>query len=255
MNSPDPSSVRFRITVAYDGTAYAGWQIQPGFPTVQQTLEKALATITGQEVKVHGSGRTDRGVHARGQVAHFDAVTRMSERSMLMALNSRLPEDIRILACAFAPPDFHARRSAIAKEYRYTVWNGPVLPPQELLYAAQIHHPLDVGRMREGAARFLGEHDFVAFMANPQRVVESTVRTIHEFDIAKRGRKITFRVKGTGFLYKQVRGMVGLLLRIGADPPRETPDLVTELLDGKRPRTARVPSAPPQGLTLWRVWY
>jgi len=248
-------SVRFRITVAYDGTAYAGWQVQPGLPTVQQTIEKAIAAITGQEVKIHGSGRTDRGVHARGQVAHFDVATRMTERSMLFALNARLPADIRVSACEFAPADFHARRSAIAKEYRYTVWNGPILPPHERLYAVQIHHPLDVERMREGAARFLGEHDFVAFMANPQRVVESTVRTIYEFEITKRGRKITFRVKGSGFLYKQVRSMVGLLLRIGSGSMQAKPEHVTELLDGKCERTARVPSAPPQGLSLWRVWY
>ena len=124
---------RFKLTIAYDGTNYSGWQVQPGLRTVQQTLEEAIAATVGAKVKLHGSGRTDRGVHARGQVAHFDAETRMSENAMMPALNSRLPPDIRILDAAIVPDDFHARRSATAKEYRYVVWNGPVMLPQERL--------------------------------------------------------------------------------------------------------------------------
>ncbi len=244
---------RFKLTIAYDGTNYAGWQVQPGHATVQQVIEEAIAATVGTMVKLHGSGRTDRGVHARGQVAHFDAETRIPAKSMLNALNARLPEDIRILAAETVPADFHARRSAIAKEYRYVVWNGPVMPPRERLYALLAHRPLDMALIRDGARRFVGEHDFVAFMANPQRTLETTVRTIYEFDVAKRGRRISFRVKGSGFLYKQVRSMVGMLLRVGTGA--EKAERITELLDASAPRTAHVPSAPPQGLALWKVWY
>ena len=244
---------RFKITVAYDGTNYAGWQVQPGLPTVQQAIEEAIRATCGHEVKLHGSGRTDRGVHARGQVAHFDAETRMGSKSMLLALNSRLPPDIRVVAAAIAPDTFHARRSAVAKEYRYVVWNGPVMPPSERLYAYLVHRPLDMALVREGAARFVGVHDFVAFMANPQRELESTVREIFEFEVSKTGRRIVFRVKGSGFLYKQVRSMVGMLVRVGTGA--EKAETITRLLDTSAPRTAHVPSAPPQGLVLWKVWY
>ena len=245
--------MRFRLTIAYDGTNYAGWQIQPGKETVQGAIEAAIEATSGIKVKLHGSGRTDRGVHARGQVAHFDLETRMTPRSMLFALNSRLPPDIRILDVKKAPDAFHARRPAHSKEYRYVVFNGAILPPCDRLYAVQIHRPLDLERMRAGAARFVGEHDFRAFMANPQREVESTVREITSFEITKRGSFVTFKVRGNGFLYKQVRSMVGMLVRIGHG--QETPEKVTEWLDGRAERTARVPSAPPQGLTLWKVWY
>ena len=245
--------MRFRLTIAYDGTNYAGWQVQPGKETVQGAIEAAIEATSGVKVKLHGSGRTDRGVHARGQVAHFDLETRMTPRSMLFALNSRLPADIRILDVKKAPDAFHARRTAHSKEYRYVVFNGAILPPCDRLYAVQIHRPLDLERMRAGAARFVGEHDFRAFMANPQREVESTVREITSFEITKRGSFVTFKVRGNGFLYKQVRSMVGMLVRIGHG--QEMPEKVTEWLDGRAERTARVPSAPPQGLTLWKVWY
>ena len=245
--------MRFKLTIAYDGTNYAGWQVQPGHATVQQALEEAVRATVGTEVKLHGSGRTDRGVHARGQVAHFDAEPRMSAKSMMLALNSRLPTDIRILAAAIVANDFHARRSAKAKEYRYVVWNGPVMPPQERLYALQVHRPLDLDLVRDGVRRFIGEHDFVAFMANPQRELDSTVREIYKFEVSKAGRRIVFRVKGSGFLYKQVRSMVGMLICVGT--VAEKADTITRLLDTAAPRTAHVPSAPPQGLTLWKVWY
>lgn len=245
--------MRFRLTISYDGTAYSGWQVQPGEPTVQAAVEAAIEATSGAKVKLHGSGRTDRGVHARGQVAHFDLETRMTPRSMRFALNSRLPQDIRILSAAVVPDTFHARRTAHSKEYRYVVFNGATMPPCRRLYATQVHRPLDVAAMRLAASRFVGVHDFRAFMANPQRVVDSTVREIYSFEISKRGAFVTFRVKGNGFLYKQVRSMVGMLIRVGHG--QEPPERVTEWLDCRAERTARVPSAPPQGLTLWKVWY
>ncbi len=245
--------MRFALTIAYDGTNYAGWQIQPGQVTIQEMIEGAIEATAGKKVKLHGSGRTDRGVHARGQVAHFDLETRMTTRSILFALNSRLPPDIRILKVKKVSDKFHARRTAHSKEYRYQIFNGEILQPNERLYAVQIHRPLNLDLMREGAKRFEGEHDFKPFMANPQREIDSTVRHITSFTIVKKGKMITLRVRGNGFLYKQVRSMAGMLIRVGHG--QEKPERITELLDNASPRTAHVPSAPPQGLTLWRVWY
>lgn len=248
-----PAARRFKLTVAYDGTAYAGWQVQPGEATVQDEIEKALAAIVGHECKVHGSGRTDAGVHARGQVAHVDLATRMDAKAVMRALNSRLPQDIRVLAAARARPDFHARRSAHSKEYRYSVWAGPVMPPHLRLYAAHVYRMPDIAAMREAAHHFVGRHDFAAFTANPRREVESTVRTVFSCRVTKAGRMVTIAVRGEGFLYRQVRSMAGFLLRVGAG--KEKPGAVASLLDAKAPRTARVPSAPACGLTLWRLWY
>jgi tRNA pseudouridine38-40 synthase len=241
------------MTVAYDGTAYSGWQVQPHHPSVQQTIEESLRGIVGHAVKIHGSGRTDQGVHARGQVAHTDLACRMSAESVCRALNARLPHDIRILKVSLARQDFHARRSAAGKEYRYFVWNDATVLPDKRLYAAHVYRPLDVTAMRKAAALFVGRHDFASFTANPQREVESTVRTIFAFTVSKRGKEIVFRVSGEGFLYKQVRSMVGFLLRVGEGA--EPPEAVRELLASCAPRKARVPSAAAQGLFLWRVWY
>jgi tRNA pseudouridine38-40 synthase len=244
---------RFKLTVAYDGTAYAGWQVQPGHASVQQMLEESLLVIGGQKVKVHGSGRTDRGVHARGQVAHVDLVTRLGAEALGRALNGRLPPDIRVLRVAVVRADFHARRSACRKEYRYFVWNGATMLPDKRLYCNYVYRPLDVAAMRRAAAHFLGRHDFASFTANPQREVESTVRTVYACTLSKKGPEIVFRVSGEGFLYKQVRSMVGFLLRVGEGAER--PEAVAELLAAAAPRKARVPSAMPQGLFLWRVFY
>jgi tRNA pseudouridine38-40 synthase len=246
---------RFRLTVAYDGTHYAGWQVQPGDPTVQEAIETVLRGLVGegQDVKLHGSGRTDQGVHARGQVAHVDLTTRMDAGALQRALNARLPADIRVLRVSRARPDFHARRSAASKEYRYFAWNAPVMPPERRLYVAHAYRRLDVEAMRRGAAQFVGTHDFASFTANPNREVASTVRTISLFTVRKSGPLISFRVRGSGFLYKQVRSMVGFLLRVGEGA--EPPEAVGELLRHRTPRTARVPTAAPQGLFLWQVWY
>ena len=244
---------RFKLTIAYDGTAYAGWQIQPELVCVQQVIQQTLEGIVSHTVKIHGSGRTDAGVHARGQVAHVDLTCRMTAQSVCRALNARLPPDVRILKASLARPDFHARRSAAGKEYRYFVWNDELVLPDKRLYAAHAYRPLDVAAMREAAAFFVGRHDFASFTANPQREIESTVRTIFAFTVSKRGKEIMFRVSGEGFLYKQVRSMVGFLLRVGEGA--EKPEAVQELLISRAPRKARVPTAAPQGLFLWRVWY
>ncbi|MCL1887955.1 MAG: tRNA pseudouridine(38-40) synthase TruA [Kiritimatiellaeota bacterium] len=245
---------RFKLTIAYDGTAYNGWQVQAtGIATVQKTCEDILSDIFHQPVKLHGSGRTDRGVHASGQVAHFDAETRMKPKAILNACNARFPADIRVLRATRCAKKFHARFGAKRKEYRYFAWNDAVIPPDKRLYHAHAMRPLDLAAMRAAAAHFVGEHDFASFTANPQREVKTTVREIYACVVSKSGKRICIRVQGSGFLYKQVRSIAGFILRVGEG--NEQPDAALALLDAAEPRTARVPSAPPQGLFLWRVWY
>jgi tRNA pseudouridine38-40 synthase len=186
-------------------------------------------------------------------VAHVDLTCRLNAESVGRALNGRLPKDIRILTASQAKPDFHARRSAKGKEYRYFVWNDAAVLPDKRLYTAHVYRPLDVAAMRKAAALFVGRHDFASFTANPQREVASTLRTVYAFTVGKKGKEIVFRVSGEGFLYKQVRSMVGFLFRVGEGA--EAPGAVRELLETCAPRKARVPSAPAQGLFLWRVWY
>ncbi len=241
------------MTIAYDGGAYAGWQIQPDCTSIQGTIEKTLASIISHPARVNGSGRTDAGVHARGQVAHADITTRISDESLLHGLNSRLPTDIRIVSLSTVSATFDARRSARGKEYRYFISNASILLPHRRLYCAHVYRKLDVEKMKEGAKYFIGNHDFVAFSANPHREIATTVRYISDFTVTKCGDEIVCSVKGDGFLYKQVRSMVGFLIRVGSG--RENAEAVKELLDYAEPRSARVPSAPASGLFLWRVWY
>lgn len=244
---------RFKFTIAYDGSAYAGWQVQLRHATVQQTIERVLGELVGHAVKLHGSGRTDQGVHARGQVAHVDLVCNFSAHALYRALNARLPHDIRILKAVVAKPDFHARCLAKGKEYRYFIWNDAMVLPDKRLYVTHVIQSLDLKAMRKAAAFFVGRHDFASFIVKPQRAVESTVRTIYAMTVSRKGKEICLRVSGEGFLYKQVRSMVGFLIRIGAGV--EKPEAVRELLESCAPRLARVPSAPARGLFLWRVWY
>ena len=243
---------RYRIQVAYDGTGYLGWQVQPHGITVQACLEAAIRQLTGETVKVHGSGRTDQGVHARGQVAHFDLVKEWTPAALHKALNALLPADIRILQAAEVAADFHARRSVVEKEYRYFVWNGPVLPPFYRNYKAHVRLPLDVRAMRAAAAHMVGRHDFAAFTANPNREVESTVREVTALRVCKHGAYLAIAVCGEGFLYRMVRSIAGLLIRVGegAVSPAEVQAILASRL-----RTARVPTAPACGLFLWKVKY
>ena len=247
---------RYRVLVAYDGTDFFGWQRQVDRRSVQEELETALLPLVpagDPPPVVNGSGRTDAGVHARGQVAHFDLARELPLPSLRRALNDRLPQDVRVLRAEAAPPDFDARRSAHGKEYRYRVWNAEVMDPVLRRFRHRVSRPLDLDAMRRAAARFVGEHDFAAFTANPQRPVESTVRRVYAIEIAADDPpEVEIRVSGNGFLYKMVRSIAGFLLAVGTG--KERPEAVREVLDS-RLRTARVESAPPQGLFLWRVWY
>lgn len=247
-----PHAVRYRMSVAYDGTQYAGWQVQPAHMTVQQRMEEVLASLTGETVKIHGSGRTDQGVHARGQVAHFDLHKTWPSAVLQKGLNALLPADVRVMRLSRAAQDFHARRHAVRKEYRYFIWNSEILDPCSRLYATHVRRRLDIAAMRAAAEVLVGQHDFAAFTANPNRVVESTVRRVDYIRIRKTGASIVVAVASEGFLYKMVRSICGLLIRVGDGAV--SLDEVGEIL-ASRVRTARVPTAPPEGLFLWRVWY
>lgn len=243
---------RYKLIVAYDGTNYSGWQVQPGKVTVQGELERALASLTHESVRVNCSGRTDRGVHARAQVVHFDLQRIMRVDQLARGINRFLKHDIRVITATRARASFDARMSASGKEYRYFIWNEPVMPPHLRLYNTHVYYPLDVKAMRAAAAVLEGTHDFAAFSANPGHEREGTVRTIYQLRIIRRGPQYVIVARGSGFLFKMVRSLAGFLIRVGQG------DLVVddaERILKSKTRTARVPTADPQGLFLWNVFY
>ncbi len=244
---------RYKIKIAYDGTNYSGWQVQPKHRSVQGEIERLVAEMANEKhVRVESSGRTDAGVHAREQVAHFDLQNPAEPRYFLRGLNAQLDRDIRILAMERVPEEFHARFSAVGKEYRYFIYNGRIVPPTKRLYCLQEGRPLDVERMRRAAALLVGEHDFAPFSANPNREIDGTVRTVNSLHVRKHGANLTLEVQGNGFLYKMVRSLAGFLVRVGMGTLE--PEAVHEILaHGKR--TALVPTAQAQGLFLWKVFY
>ena len=243
---------RYRLDISYDGTAYAGWQIQPNGLAVQEVIQTALQTLAGEPVKLHGSGRTDQGVHARRQVAHVDLRRPWEPPRLLAALNALMPPDIRMMRVAAVAHDFHARHSVRIKEYRYFIWNGDVMPPVKRLYATHIRSPLDAVAMQQAADLLVGRSDFAAFAANPKRHVASTVRRLDRLAVRKRGADITINAAGEGFLYKMVRSLAGFLIRVGEGAVE--PGVAHAILSSGL-RTARVPTAPPEGLFLWNVTY
>ena len=243
---------RYKMLLGYDGSACWGWQAQPEHRTVQGELERALKELTGETRRIHCSGRTDRGVHAREQVAHFDLEKPVVLRKLLLGFNALLQEDIRVFAIRKASPEFHARHDAVGKEYRYFIWNGPVMPPWLRSYRTLVRAPLDVKAMSDAAARLTGRHDFAAFSANPNREIDGTVRHLRELKVSRRGREVAIVARGDGFLYKMVRSLAGFLVRVGAG--ELPPEAARFILESKN-RTARVPTAAPQGLFLWRVFY
>lgn len=243
---------RLAIRIAYDGTGCRGWQVQPGARSIQGELERTLERLTGVHARVFGSGRTDSGVHAREQSAHFDLPFTPDPGKLQLGWNALLDPEIRVLSVRRARPGFHARFDAAAKEYRYFIWNAAILPPWTRLYRAHVRAPLDLGSMREAARRLVGRHDFAAFSANPRRETGGTVRTLHRLTVSKKGPEMTMAARGDGFLYRMARSLAGHLIRVGlGQVPAEGTD---EILRSRR-RTARVPTAPPQGLFLWKVYY
>lgn len=240
-----------KMTVAYVGTRFAGWQVQPGRETIQGVLEDRLGRLLGEPVRIAGAGRTDAGVHARGQVASFLTASRIPPEGLLRGLNARLPEDIRTLAVEEAPGSFHARASARGKEYRYRIARAAVLSPFEAPFAAVIRGPIDGLAMREAAGAFIGAHDFTSFCPAACRV-EGKVRTVSLSRIDEDGIFLDFTVRADGFLQHMMRTMAGTLIEVGRG--RIAPAAIAAILE-RRDRRAAGPCAPPRGLTLERVFY
>ena len=246
---------KFKLTIAYDGTNYAGWQLQKIGLGVQQKIEEALEKLFGCKIRAHSSSRTDAGVHALGMIAHVEIPAekfRMTARKLALAINAHLPPDIRVMAIARCRADFHARFDATGKQYRYGVWNHPVMNP--LLCAQAWHVPasLDLDVMRAAARLFLGKHDFKSFAGTRTYEMESTVRTVTRCEIKRTGRLLTFIIEGDGFLYKMCRGIVGTLVQIGQG--KFKPDAVRKILQHRDRRAAGM-TAPAHGLVLWMVFY
>ena len=242
---------RWKCICAYDGTVFAGWQSQAGGTAIQDVIEARLAQIFKQAVRVHGSGRTDAGVHAHGQVFHFDAEWSHAPGKLLAALRSGLPPTIQIKTITAVPATFHARFSATGKRYDYHIHLGDA-DPFTRPYCWMIFKPLDLEAMAEAAAILRGRHDFRAFTAlnGPER--EDTVRDLRRLDLVRRGRRLRMTAEAGGFLYKMVRSLAGVLVAVGEG--RLTPRDVRSILHG-RARIPAVQTAPPQGLFLTKVFY
>jgi tRNA pseudouridine38-40 synthase len=245
---------RVKITLAYDGTEYHGWQIQPGLPTIQGTVERVLAAIEGQPVKVEGSGRTDAGAHALEQVAAFSIANRIPLPNLKRAMNRLLPPAIRVLSATEAAPDFHPRFQALAKTYEYRLYRGETCPPFERLYVYHYPYPLQVDRMAELAPVFEGEHDFSAFAASDERdeLGGSKIRTVFSSKLHCEPDRLLYRVSGNGFLKHMVRNLVGTLIEAGKG--NLTGDQVRGYLQPGCPKKAG-PAVPARGLFLASVQY
>jgi tRNA pseudouridine38-40 synthase len=242
---------RVKLTVAYDGTNYHGWQVQPNGNTIEAELNRHLSELLGEEIRVTGASRTDAGVHALGNVAVFDTSARMPAEKISYAMNTRLPEDIRIQESCEVAPDFHPRFCRTVKTYEYRILNRRFPDPTKRLYSYFYYYPLDVEKMKTAAAYLVGEHDFQSF-CTMKPDLENTVRRIYSLDIEKEGDMILMRVTGNGFLYNMVRIIAGTLIRVGGGfiPPES----MQAILEGKNRKLAGE-TARPEGLTLVEIQY
>ena len=242
---------RIGMVVAYDGTNYCGWQIQPNGITIQGVLNKCLSELLGEKIEVMGASRTDAGVHALGNVCVFDTNTRIPGEKISFALNQSLPEDIRIQLSEEVEPDFHPRYTDSEKTYEYRILNRTFPVPTERLYSYFYHYKLDVNMMREATSFLIGRHDFASFCGSGAQV-KSTIRTITSAAVERDGDIITIRISGTGFLYNMVRIIAGTLIEIGnGQYPPERMKSIVEACD----RSAAGPTAPACGLTLIGIRY
>jgi tRNA pseudouridine38-40 synthase len=243
--------MRLRLTIAYDGQSYTGWQSQSSANSIQDIVEAALQKIAGRHIPVHGAGRTDAGVHALGQCAHADVFGTMTPAEWQRALNANLPPTIRVMNSSRAAAHFHARFSAKGKVYRYLIRNGPILPPQEFARVWHVPQPLDIELLRKAMAELVGEHDFRAFCASRGKPSHDTKRTIQEASLRQRGQLLTLTFQGDGFLYKMVRMLSAAIVRVAQR--RHTLETLQRQLTTGTPKWSQV--APPDGLTLLRVLY
>lgn len=248
-------SIKLKLTIAYDGANYAGWQTQSSGLAVQEVVEKAVAAVFGDRHPIHGSSRTDAGVHARGLVAHVEIPRdrfRMPPRKVCLALNAHLPDDIRIMAAQRVPAAFHARFGAKGKQYRYFVYTHLCVEPLLRHQCWLVTHTLDLPAMRAAAAHLVGKHDFAAFAGSRHEKKENTVRTIHRCDIRRAGPQFTFVIEGDGFLYRMCRSIVGTLVQVGLG--KFSAHQIPAMIAGKDRRLSGM-SAPAHGLVLWKVFY
>jgi tRNA pseudouridine38-40 synthase len=242
-----------KLVIEYDGTNYSGWQVQENGPSIQGPIERVLSAITGERIKLHGSGRTDAGVHARGQVANFKTSSTISVERFAYALNSKLPRDIVIKDSKEVPLDFHARYSAVGKRYSYQVINSKFPSALSRNYAYHVHYceRLDIDRVKQAAEAFIGTYDFSGFMATGSKVY-STVRTIYELNVEQEKELLRFNYKGSGFLYNMVRIITGTLLYVGIGKI-DIADIKSIILSGERSRAGI--TVPACGLYLEEVYY
>lgn len=237
---------RVKLIVAYDGSAYCGFQVQPKAPTIEGELNKHLSSLLGEDIKVIGASRTDAGVHALCNVAVFDTESKIPGEKFSYALNQRLPEDIRIMGAEEVAPDFHPRHCDSEKTYEYRITVGQFPVPTKRLYSYFTYHSLDVEKMQQAAEYLIGEHDFKSF-CSVKTDAESTVRTIYDLKVEKQGEDIVVRVRGNGFLYNMVRIIAGTLMEVGKGKIK--PEKMQEILQ-TQDRQQAGPTAPPQGLML-----
>lgn len=242
---------RIKLIVAYDGTEYSGWQIQPEAPTIEMYLDKAIHELTGENVHVTGASRTDAGVHAYGNVAVFDTESTIPGDRFTFALNRFLPDSIVIQDSWEVSVDFHPRHCNTRKTYEYRILNTAVPLPQKRNFTWHVAGSIDIEKMKEAAAYIVGEHDFKSFCC-VRTQAESTVRTIYSLEVLQEGSEIIIRIKGNGFLYNMVRIITGTLIQVGKG--RFMPEYVKQMLEAKD-RTVAGQTAPPQGLTLVGIEY
>ncbi|CAM4085194.1 tRNA pseudouridine(38-40) synthase TruA [Mesobacillus thioparans] len=242
---------RIKCIISYDGTGFSGYQVQPGKRTVQSELVKALERLNKTSIRVSASGRTDAGVHARGQVIHFDTMLEIEPARWQIALNSLLPDDIAVRSVEIVRPDFHARFDAAGKEYRYFLLQSKNRDPFQRNYAYQFQYELDLDSMREAARLLIGTHDFTSF-CSAKTEVEDRVRTLQEIDFYEENGLLVFRFVGEGFLYNMVRILVGTLLEVGTG--KRAAGSMPQLIEA-RDRTQTGKTAPGHGLYLWKVFY
>ena len=251
-DNPDSHLTTYRMTLSYDGRPYFGWQRHREHPTIQGLLEGAIESAFGMRSAVQGSGRTDRGAHANGQVATVALAPGLETERALEALNARLPDDIRILEFAEAPPGFHARDAAVSKTYRYVIWNAPACPAAKVGRVWHIPGRLDVAAMRQACPAFLGQLDFASFATRPNFKQATTVRHLQHIDLRAEGPQIEITMRADGFLYKMVRNIVRAIVKVGEG--RTSLSQLNQIIAAKN-RRAAPGTAPASGLYLDAVAY
>ncbi len=243
--------VKYLLVLSYDGTKFGGWQIQPDTASIQGLLEEKLEVLLKHPVRVIGSGRTDAGVHARSQTAHFSSEAPLDPLSLQYSLNGLLPKEIRLTELKKTDDDFHAQYSAVAKTYRYYVCTKDVPSPFSMAYRLHLRTPLNISAIKEAMKRFVGTHDFSSF-ANVGSSVRTMIKTIYRFDLTEDEEGFYLSISGNGFLYKMVRNIVGTLITIGQHKLSFN-DL--DEIFAKKDRTAAPATAAAKGLFLWKVYY